>query len=220
MKGFWRNAKFDGSPLDRTDWSVYALIVSTSTGRELLVQAGLQRFLADGYAATGINTILQDAGVPKGSFYHHFASKEAFAVDVLRAYAACEVARCTEIFGETKLSPLKRLRKYFKAMIIAHGHAAPVSGCLLGALSLELVEHSPELRRETRAAFDHWQSSIAALLSAAVAEGELPKSANTGDLSALIVNHWEGAHVRAKAEQSDKPFDLFMRFTFDTLLKA
>ncbi len=188
------------------------------TGKEQLVQVGLQRFLKDGYAATGINTILEDAGVPKGSFYHHFESKEAFAAEVVRSYSNSERFRFVELTTKSKGSPLERLKKYFKAMIAAHGRAAEVSGCLLGAVSLEIAEHSDELRREARLGLDGWQAGIAELLRAAITEGELAKTADADELAALIVDHWEGAQVRAKAEQSDKPLDRFLRFTFRSLL--
>lgn len=191
-----------------------------SSGKEQLVQVGLTRFLADGYAATGINTILEQAGVPKGSFYHHFASKEAFAVEVLKHYAAGEDARFIEHASAKKLSPLARLQRYFKAMVTVHGYGTPVSGCLLGTLSVEVAEHSDVVRQATRAALDGWQSGIAELLQAAISEGELAKSSDVNELAALIVAHWQGSLVRMKAEQSNRPLELFLRFTFGTLLKA
>lgn len=206
--------------LAELDQSVYSLSVTKPTGKEQLVQVGLERFLTDGYAATGINTILDQAGVPKGSFYHHFESKEAFAVEVVRAYAEAERVRFVEFASAAKGSPLERLRKYFKTMIAVHGQSAAVSGCLLGSVSLEAAEHSEALRSAARVGFDGWQAGIAELLGAAIAAGELPKSADADELAALIVDHWEGAHVRAKAEQSDRPLELFQRFTFGTLLKA
>lgn len=194
-------------------------LVATS-GKEQLVQVGLTRFLADGYAATGINTILEEAGVPKGSFYHHFASKEAFAVEVLKAYTAGEDARFAEHAAVSKLAPLERLRRYFKAMIVAHGYSSPISGCLLGVLSLEVAEHSEVVRKATRAGLDGWQAGIAEVLDAAVAAGELPEDSETSELAALIVAHWQGALVRMKSEQSNRPLELFLRFTFGRLLKA
>jgi TetR/AcrR family transcriptional repressor of nem operon len=194
--------------------------VATSSGKEQLLQVGLTRFLADGYAATGINTILEQAGVPKGSFYHHFASKEAFAVEVLKLYASGEDARFAEHASSKKRPPLARLQAYFKAMIAAHGHGAEVSGCLLGGLSAEVCEHSDLVRNATRGALDSWQAAIAELLQAAVKEGQLPKSSDVNELAALIVAHWQGALLRMKAEQSNRPLELFLRFTFGTLLKS
>ena len=51
--------------------------------RDHLLQVGLRQIHAMGYSATGVNEILEEAKVPKGSFYHHFASKEDFAKEVL-----------------------------------------------------------------------------------------------------------------------------------------
>jgi hypothetical protein len=64
-----------------------------------------------------------------------------------------------------------------------------------------------------------WQNAIAKTIQEAIEQHELPKTAKADGLAALVVNSWEGAQVRAKAEQSDKPLDLFFDLTFNLLLK-
>jgi TetR/AcrR family transcriptional repressor of nem operon len=193
--------------------------MSTST-RDALIQAGLAAFQIEGYNATGISDILERAGANKGSFYHLFPSKEAFAIAVLQTYAMGEMTRWINAFGENALSPMKRLRKYLKQMIAAYGRASGLSGCFLGSLCLEVADQSEEMRMQLRGIMAAWQSAIADLLQQAKDAGELPKLAQPEELAELIIAHWEGAHVRAKAVDSDKPFDLFLRFTFDVLLKS
>jgi TetR/AcrR family transcriptional regulator, transcriptional repressor for nem operon len=67
--------------------------METKSTREQLIDAGLRLIHQNGYIATGLKEILDAAGVPKGSFYHHFSSKEEFAKAVLEKYAAREVNR-------------------------------------------------------------------------------------------------------------------------------
>lgn len=106
--------------------------MAAQSTREHLIEIGLQRMHKVGYAATGVKEILDLAGVPKGSFYRYFPSKDAFAQEVIQRYAAREAQRWETIFSDDKLPPLKRLRKYFNELVSVYGQQAPVSGCLLG----------------------------------------------------------------------------------------
>ena len=72
--------------------------------RAALVDAGLQLMLDQGYHRTGIQDVLQAAGVPKGSFYYYFPSKEAFVLEVIAQFAAAYVARLEQWLGDTPQS--------------------------------------------------------------------------------------------------------------------
>jgi len=188
--------------------------------REELIEVGLKQIHSAGYTATGINQILELADVPKGSFYHHFASKDAFAKEILEHYNFGEQERWESFLGDTKVSPLKRLRRYFKEMIAIYGRRGRSAGCLLGNMTLDVAEHNPALRGVLRKSFDCWQNAIAKTIREAIEKHELPKTANADELAAVLVNAWEGAQVRTKVEQSDKPLELFLDVTFNVLLKG
>jgi len=188
--------------------------------REELIEVGLKQIHSAGYTATGINQILELADVPKGSFYHHFASKDAFAKEILEHYNFGEQKRWESFLGDTKVSPLKRLRRYFKEMIAIYGRRGRSAGCLLGNMTLDVAEHNPALRGVLRKSFDCWQNAIAKTIREAIEKHELPKTANADELAAVLVNAWEGAQVRTKVEQSDKPLELFLDLTFNVLLKG
>jgi TetR/AcrR family transcriptional repressor of nem operon len=189
--------------------------------RENLIEVGLRLVRSAGYTATGINQILEAAEVPKGSFYHHFSTKDEFVMEVIRRYAAGEGDRVQRLLDDPKLSPLKRLRRYFKDLIATYGRdSGPIAGCLLGNLSLEVGGQNEEIRKLLSQAFDGWQGAVAKTLREAIEAKELPKTAKADELAALLVNGWEGAQVRAKAQQSDKPLELFFDNAFNVLLKA
>src|ERR1700748_1320892 len=105
-------------------------VTDTLSTRDHLLQIGLRRIRAMGYASTGVKEILDEADVPKGSFYHYFPSKEVFAREVLALYVRGECERAEKILREGKGAPLTRLRRYFQELIAAFGRTAPVSGCL------------------------------------------------------------------------------------------
>ena len=189
------------------------------TTRERLIEIGLERIHKIGYAATGVKEILDLAGVPKGSFYHYFPSKEAFAQEVLQRYAARETQRWETILGDDKVPPLKRLRKYFNELIAVYGQKGPISGCLLGKMSVEVAGQSPAMRSLLVTSFERWQQAIAAVLRSAVERGDLPRSTKTDELASFLLNSYEGALVRSQAQKSNQSLDTFMDFAFKVLLK-
>jgi TetR/AcrR family transcriptional repressor of nem operon len=191
--------------------------VSTST-RDHLISVGLELMRRHGYGATGLQQILQAAGVPKGSFYHHFHSKEEFAVAVIERYVALEAEHCRDVLGHTRQAPLKRLRRYFEDLIRTAGQSAELQGCLIGSLSLEVSGSSPLLQGRLSASFTFWQGAVEMVLREAVEKGELRKSIGTAALAGFVLNSWEGALLRSQADKSDDPLRDFLRYIFDELL--
>jgi TetR/AcrR family transcriptional regulator, transcriptional repressor for nem operon len=171
-----------------------------------------------GYGATGLQEILQAAGVPKGSFYHHFHSKEEFALAVIERYMTLEAVYCQEVLGNTRQAPLKRLRRYFEDLICRAGQAAAIQGCLIGSLSLEVAGSSAMLQGYLSSSFALWQGAVAMVLQEAVEKGELPKSSKPEALAGFVLNSWEGALLRSQADKSDAPLKDFLRYMFEGLL--
>ena len=106
--------------------------------RERLVRAGIEILTEQGFASTGIDAVLKRVGVPKGSFYHYFASKEAFGHAVIEGYAAYFARKLDRWLLDATRSPLERLRDF-----VADGKAGLRRfefrrGCLIGNLGQEL----------------------------------------------------------------------------------
>lgn len=188
--------------------------------RERLIDMGLELMRKHGYGATGLQELLRAAGVPKGSFYHHFGSKEEFTAAVIERYLMLEGAHCQEVLGNARQAPLKRLRRYFEDLIRVAGPAAPISGCLLGSLSLEVAGVSPLLQSSLSSSFANWQTAVAAVLREAIEKGDLPKSVKATTLAGFILNSWEGALLRSQADKSEVPLKDFLHYVFDELLKS
>lgn len=188
--------------------------------RDHLLNVGLRRIRSMGYASTGVQEILDEADVPKGSFYHHFASKEAFAKEVLERYAHGENERAERILRDGKAAPLKRLRRYFEELIALYGPTSRISGCLIGNLSLEMADHSDSIQSLLHLSFSNWQVGIAAVLEEAIERGDIAPSNKSQELAAFLLNSYEGALLRSKADRSSKPLETFLHFAFKVLLKA
>ena len=186
--------------------------------RDHLVEVGLGLMRRHGYGATGLQEILKAAGVPKGSFYHHFESKEEFTAAVIERYFTLSAEHAQRVLGNARQAPLKRLRRYFEELIQMAGQTAAVSGCLLGDLSLEVADASPMLQGCLKLSFERWQAGVTAVLREAAERKELADSSKVEALAGFVLNSWEGALLRSQADKSDAPLKDFMRFVFEDLL--
>jgi TetR/AcrR family transcriptional repressor of nem operon len=194
------------------------LVMATKSTRERLIDVGLGLMHQNGFNATGLADILKAADVPKGSFYHHFSSKEDFAAAALERYGMREREHATAVLGDTTTPPLKRLQRYFSDLVKIYGQNGAIPGCMMGRFSLEIAWESPELRKRISASFDHWQRTIATVIRQAVAQKELTAGTDPESLAGFLLNSWEGALLRSQADKSNAPLETFMRHVFDGLL--
>jgi TetR/AcrR family transcriptional repressor of nem operon len=186
--------------------------------RRKLVQAGLQMIHAEGYAATGIQSIVESADVPKGSFYNHFASKEAFAAEVIDAYYDRNRDKLRAILGKSDIPALERLKAYFDDLIDVFRATGFTKGCLLGNTSAEVADHSAIMRERLVEQFAAWEKSFEACIAEAQQQGVISDRIPAPLLSRFVLNSWEGALLRMRAEKSDAPLLEFKEIIFGKVL--
>jgi TetR/AcrR family transcriptional repressor of nem operon len=190
--------------------------------RDQLIESALDVFHARGYNGCGVQDIVDAAGVPKGSFYNHFDSKEALGVEVVHAYTALVGAYVVEAGAAEILSgegtPLERIRAYFEAVIEQNVSCGVRKGCLLGNFATELAPHSAEIAKAVTDALDSWSAAVAQALAQAQEAGELSNDADVDALARYLVDGYEGAAARAKLIGDRAPMDEFIQTTFDFLL--
>lgn len=203
--------------LDSNSRPVYFHSMTQTNTRDLLIDEGLKALLAGGYDGTGIGPVLKAAGVPKGSFYHFFDSKEAFAGAVLDAYAARYGRARREILEDRSHPPLERLRRYFTYMSELLGREG-FDGCLFGNLALASATRSPAFREKLQIGFQAWQADLAAVLRAAQEAGEIAGELDPEETAAFLIDAYEGALLRAKSEGTAAPLERFARITLTRLL--
>lgn len=173
---------------------------------ERLLAAGRDLFLQQGYNATGIQEITDRARVPKGSFYNHFRSKEAFADAVAERYAAFMQVSWARMMATAPQAPMAAIHHVFEQMTRYHErHADRPSGCLIGNFASEIALSSPSCRQTLLAAQKSWRDRLAGLIRAAQAAGEVRADIDAAELSALTWAAWQGALLRVKVEHSVQP---------------
>ncbi len=187
--------------------------------RARLLEHGTRLILEQGYNHTGIQAVLQAAGVPKGSFYHYFKTKEEFGLAILNEYFDAHMGNVDRFFSDRSLSPLARLRGCFEFCIGYFSSREWRDGCLLGNLSMELADQNPAFRVRLQEHFAIWSRRVEDCLAEAQRAGELGPDADIRNLADFCVNSWEGAIVRMKASKSSEPFRTFLSLFFDVLLK-
>jgi TetR/AcrR family transcriptional repressor of nem operon len=172
-----------------------------------------------GYTDCGLVELLDAAGLPRGSFYHHFGSKEGFAVEVVEAFYAWHDVRLEDLAGDTSRPAVHRLRSYFELLLDRAGQASTEErGCLLAMLSLEKSATSEPIRAGLRSAFARWQERIAELVRQAQDEGAVDRDIPPERLAALLLHSWEGALVRARLERDVQPLADFLQLGFPRLV--
>ncbi|OBK63984.1 TetR family transcriptional regulator [Mycobacterium colombiense] len=183
-----------------------------------LLAAGLDLVHARGFAASGVKDITDAAGVPKGSFYAYFPSKEAFAAAILEHYWADIEARLVPILG-TEGPARERVTRFFHALADEHETGNFLLGCLVGNLSLELGGSSDQVRAELVRILDRWDTAIAECVrSGQSGSGEIRADLDAEQLAAQLIEAWEGAALRGKVTRSRGPYDRFEAVTVPALL--
>ncbi len=182
--------------------------------REALLRAGVEVLTEKGFSATGIDEILRRVGVPKGSFYHFFASKEAFGTALVERYAAYFARKLDLSLSRCDVSPLAALQAFVDAAVAGMARHGFQRGCLVGNLGQEMGALPESFRACLLAVFTDWQQRVAVVLQRAQDQGELAADADCPRLAAAFWIGWEGAVLRAKLEQSAMPLTLFSEFFF------
>ncbi|WP_296002405.1 TetR/AcrR family transcriptional regulator [Rugamonas sp.] len=185
--------------------------------REQIVSTSLALLHSRGFNATSVQDITEAAGVPKGSFYNHFASKEALGLEVLERYAQLGVDS-RAVLADVAVPPLERLRRYFEWLVNIGVDSNFSCGCLLGNFGTELSGQSTVIRQQVDLAFQEWSEVLAAVIAEAQQQGSVASDVPAYELAAFIVNAWEGAALRSKASLERSPLDGFMNVTLRKVL--
>ena len=181
--------------------------------KEEILGAGVDLFLERGFNAAGVKDITDRAGVPKGSFYNHFESKEALATVALERYGE---SRRLQDLGDSAASPVERIRRHFEFL---RDELPDFSrGCLFGNFSAEIVDHSEPLRLRVKDSFAEWSTKLADAIKAGQEGGEIRPSLDPQRTARYLISAWEGTLLEARADKSGEAFDTFFAVTFDALL--
>jgi TetR/AcrR family transcriptional repressor of nem operon len=172
----------------------------TSDARPKILRAGQDLLAQRGYTALGVAEICSAAGVPKGSFYYFFDSKQALAEAVIEEHWAGQHAEWAALLGSDK-PPLERLRDLFDATTevqrTAQKDTGAVTGCLFGNLALELSAKDEAIQHRLQEIFEQQITMVTAVVDQAQREGTIAV-ADTREAARSLVAQLEGMVLFAK----------------------
>ncbi len=181
--------------------------------KEKLLEEGLAMLLERGYSDLGIQAILARTGVPKGSFYHHFQSKEEMALAAVDLYVSLGHELLEVTLAPDGRRPLHRIRGFFERLRELYATQGYL-GCLLGALGQELSGANEVFRKKIEECVKSIAERIAVCLEEAEPGGDLPRGMDCRGYANALVNAWEGAALRSRLLRSPAPLDAFLDFYF------
>lgn len=186
------------------------------TTKDRLLDAGLAMLLSQGYNHLGIQDLLAQTNTPKGSFYHHFESKEDFALQVIDRYMVNVHIGLDACLLDARVPPLQRVRNFFEATRESY-RGEGLLGCLLGGLGQELSGVSETFRARIQQCLTEISGRIAMCLEQAVAARDLPNGTDPQHLANLLVDCWEGAALRTRLLRDSAPLDAMLDFYFQAV---
>lgn len=187
--------------------------------RAELIRIGVAILTEKGFYNTPLDEIVKAAGVPKGSFYYYFKSKDIYTLAVIQTYSDYFIRKLDKHLLNQDKTPLNRIRGWTEDAGQSLAKYDFKRGCLVGNLGQELAALDENYRIVLRDVLDSWCKKIQDCLDEAKRVGEISPEADTAALSKFFWNAWEGAVLYTKLDKSRAALDL-ARDAFLTLAQA
>jgi TetR/AcrR family transcriptional repressor of nem operon len=184
-----------------------------SDTREHLLATGEAIILGKSFSAVGLAEILGTAGVPKGSFYHYFRSKEGYGVELLRRYFEKYDGRLVEFLSKDAGSARDCLLHYFDGWLETHRCDKPQSCCLAVKLAAEVSDLSEPMREALADGMSFVVRNLAACIRRGQQEGSLVADLLPDETASALYSLWVGSALLFKTQHSRAPLLAAMAHT-------
>jgi TetR/AcrR family transcriptional repressor of nem operon len=187
--------------------------IESSDVRENILAVGQRIMSGKGFSAVGLNEILTEAKVPKGSFYHYFGSKDAFGEALLANYFDDYLADIDRILGQPGLPMAARLLQYFDAWRDNQSFLDCQGKCLAVKLAAEVADLSEAMRAVLNRGTADIIAKLALAIEAGMNDGSLSIDGAPKRVAESLYQLWLGASVMVKIVRNAAPFDAAMAVT-------
>jgi TetR/AcrR family transcriptional repressor of nem operon len=177
-----------------------------------LIEVGAKAIMEKGYHAVGLQEILAEARVPKGSFYYYFKSKEDFCIAIIAHYIQRYAERHLYILLDHNIPAKERLLTFFSREREYFLEEQCQQSCLLAKLTMEMSRLSQPIRSELERGIDGWVLVVASCLKEGVESGEFELFQSPEVMAEFVYASWIGAITRMQVSQSIKPLDIFIEY--------
>src|SRR5471032_2162300 len=181
--------------------------------RENIIAVGQRLISARGFSAVGLNEILSAAGVPKGSFYHYFGSKDAFGVALLDSYFDEYLNDLDRTLAEPGLNMAQRLMNYWRIWQETESFYDCQGKCLAVKLGPEVADMSEAMRATLNRGTAGIVSRLANAIETGVTELSLSIEGKPQTVAQSLYQLWLGASIMVKIVRNVAPFEMALMTT-------
>ena len=181
--------------------------------RSNILSAGQTLIGNKGFSAVGLAEILKTAGVPKGSFYHFFDSKDAFGTALLHDYFDAYHAGMDQLFAKQGLTAAEKLMLYFASWRENQGANGCQGRCLVVKIGAEVADLSEPMRLALKQGTDGIIARLGTAIENGMADGSLNSLESSHQTAANVYHLWLGASILAKISRNQTPFDTALAHT-------
>jgi len=183
--------------------------------REDILNTGYEVLRKNGYHNVGINKVLKEADIPKGSFYNFFESKEDFANQVVVHYAENNQKWMQQFFKETKLTPMNALKSFYTTLIGYNEKDDFSSGCLLNLLSNEIGRVNDNLAHSVNHYFIGWLTILDSVILKGQELGEITDTFSSLEIAEYLHSSFYGTFSRMKVTRNRVYMDTWFDMSFE-----
>lgn len=183
-----------------------------------ILQAGSEVMHRKGYHGTGVQQIVDAAGVPKGSFYNYFKSKEEFVIAAMEFTGRPAIVQFEKALQDPSMAPNQRILAAFQNQIQAFEKEKTFTkGCFVGNMCQEVADTQPAVAEKAEYMFRAYSATLAQCLRQAQKEGRISADYDPDQLAEFIFNSWEGAVLRMKSSRNAQPLHAFLNILNEVL---
>jgi len=180
---------------------------------------GISLFRERGYANTGIQDILKACGIPKGSFYNFFSSKETFAIEAMELYSKLIIQFLEEVDNNKDLSAENKIRTFFLKANSLYKSDKCDKNCLFLSLATEVTTEDDVFSEPISTNFSLYKDYLIKWITEAQSNNKIKNKFKADELANLIYDGYHGAILRMKYQLNVKALDDFMNYTLGMLFK-
>lgn len=185
--------------------------------REEILLTGLYLIRRQGYHHTGVSDILKHSGIPKGSFYNFFRSKEDYTLQLMELYGGSIDQLLEQALHEEEPSALRRLLGFYGLLVRAYEQEEARNGCLVMNLATETSGFNDRIAEMAHCIFQGWINQLAVVIAEGQEMEEIRNDESPEVLAEFVHTAFYGSLVRSKMQRSVDPQRETMRLIVDFL---
>lgn len=169
--------------------------------RQRIVDATVRLMLKQGFGSTSVDQICTEAGLTKGSFFHHFDSKEAIGKAAVEWWGQMGASMYLPAWKDDGRDPLVRLHQMLDIMSGFTLRPDEPCVCMVGMMSQELSGSHPTMQAACSKELAYWSEQVTQMIADAKARHCPNASFDPVQISWFLNSLWQGSMLVAKTCQ-------------------